>query len=236
MVDPGAERIRVQGHGGQPFRLAPDPPQRRAHDDVVDPHRGVADRLRLRDRPVPRTDAADAGHQKRPRFPDAARYLGLALIACGILALVISIWQYWWTLRYLWRGGFAQIAGMTKEGHAIAGDRGRHPAHPHRPLCLPFRAAAPRLATDRELVQERRTNRRSRDAAKRQAQYPHPLGRRHRLVEHQLQQSRPDGLPDAQYRPHRQRRRRPSPTITASRAAPRAAPPSSPGRTRSAPA
>ena len=50
------------------------------------------------------------------RFPAAARYLGLALIACGILALVISIWQYWWTLRYLWRGGFAQVAGMTREG------------------------------------------------------------------------------------------------------------------------
>jgi putative membrane protein len=53
---------------------------------------------------------------KAARFPDAARYLGLALIACGILALLISIWQYWWTLRYLWGGGFAQIAGMTKEG------------------------------------------------------------------------------------------------------------------------
>ncbi len=53
---------------------------------------------------------------KAPRFPDAARYLGLALIACGILALVVSIWQYWWTLRYLWGAGFAPLAGMTKEG------------------------------------------------------------------------------------------------------------------------
>src|SRR5580704_19761413 len=43
---------------------------------------------------IPRTNAA--------RFPAAPYYLGLALIACGVLALVISIWQYQWTLRYLW--------------------------------------------------------------------------------------------------------------------------------------
>src|SRR5215813_4566245 len=28
-------------------------------------------------------------------LPHAPRYLGLALIACGIFALFISIWQYW---------------------------------------------------------------------------------------------------------------------------------------------
>ena len=48
--------------------------------------------------------------------PHAAQYLGLALISCGILALVISIWQYWWTIRYMWGGSFAVLAGMTKEG------------------------------------------------------------------------------------------------------------------------
>jgi putative membrane protein len=53
----------------------------------------------------------------RPAYlPTAPEYLGLALISCGILALVISLWQYWWTVRYLWSGSFAQIAGMTKEG------------------------------------------------------------------------------------------------------------------------
>ena len=31
-------------------------------------------------------------------------------------ALVISIWQYWWTVRYLWGGSFAPIAGMNREG------------------------------------------------------------------------------------------------------------------------
>jgi putative membrane protein len=53
-------------------------------------------------------------------LPTAPEYLGLALISCGILALVISLWQYRWTVRYLWGGPFAAIAGMragaTQEG------------------------------------------------------------------------------------------------------------------------
>jgi putative membrane protein len=49
------------------------------------------------------------------RHPAAPRYLGLALIACGIVALVVSIWQYHWTIRYLWSESYAPIAGMTKE-------------------------------------------------------------------------------------------------------------------------
>src|SRR5215475_1265454 len=49
-------------------------------------------------------------------LPDAPIYLGLALIGCGVLALVVSIWQYHWTVRYLWGGSFAPIAGMTREG------------------------------------------------------------------------------------------------------------------------
>jgi putative membrane protein len=53
----------------------------------------------------------------RPAYlPTAPEYLGLALIACGILALVISLWQYWWTVHYLWGEPFTPIAGMTKEG------------------------------------------------------------------------------------------------------------------------
>jgi len=49
------------------------------------------------------------------RHPRAPEYLGLALIACGVLALVVSIWQYWWTVRYLWSRQFASIAGMAGE-------------------------------------------------------------------------------------------------------------------------
>jgi putative membrane protein len=48
--------------------------------------------------------------------PDAPRYLGLALIASGVLALLVSIWQYLWTVRYLWGDAFIPAAGMTKEG------------------------------------------------------------------------------------------------------------------------
>jgi len=48
-------------------------------------------------------------------LPNAEIYLGLALIACGVLALIISIWQYRRTVRYLWGGSFAPIAGMAQE-------------------------------------------------------------------------------------------------------------------------
>jgi putative membrane protein len=50
------------------------------------------------------------------RYPDAAWYLGLALIFCGVLVMVISVWTFRWILRYLWSKNFATIAGMTKEG------------------------------------------------------------------------------------------------------------------------
>jgi putative membrane protein len=54
--------------------------------------------------------------ESAPRFPDAAWYLGLALIFCGVMAAIVSIREYQWTVRYLWGGSFAAIAGMTKEG------------------------------------------------------------------------------------------------------------------------
>ena len=49
-------------------------------------------------------------------LPGAPKYLGLALIVCGVLALVIAIEQYWWTVRYLWSETFIPIAGIRKEG------------------------------------------------------------------------------------------------------------------------
>jgi putative membrane protein len=52
---------------------------------------------------------------KPAQFPEAPRYLGLALIFCGIAALLISVWQYRWTLHYLWGGSFAAVAGMKEE-------------------------------------------------------------------------------------------------------------------------
>jgi putative membrane protein len=48
----------------------------------------------------------------RPAYlPNAPRGL-----ACGILALVVSLHQYWWTARYLSGGAFAPIARMKAEG------------------------------------------------------------------------------------------------------------------------
>lgn len=49
------------------------------------------------------------------RFPDAAWYLGLALISCGVLASVFSVLEYRRIIRYLWSGDYAAIAGMSRE-------------------------------------------------------------------------------------------------------------------------
>jgi putative membrane protein len=49
-------------------------------------------------------------------FPEAPRYLSLSLIFCGVIALLVSIWEYHWGLRYLWGGDFAAIAGVNREG------------------------------------------------------------------------------------------------------------------------
>jgi len=46
------------------------------------------------------------------RRPQAARYLGLALIACGIAALVISVWQYGRVMSHLTSGSFKRLAGL----------------------------------------------------------------------------------------------------------------------------
>jgi putative membrane protein len=46
--------------------------------------------------------------------PRAPEYLGMALIACGVLALVIAIWQYRWMARYLRSGPFVPIAGIPE--------------------------------------------------------------------------------------------------------------------------
>jgi putative membrane protein len=48
--------------------------------------------------------------------PEVPYYLGLSLIFCGVLALVMSIWQYESTLHYLWSGSFAAVGGITKGG------------------------------------------------------------------------------------------------------------------------
>ena len=52
-----------------------------------------------------------------PRFPEAPLYLGLALIGCGIVVAIIALFDFRRTVKYLWSGDYAAIAGMTAEGH-----------------------------------------------------------------------------------------------------------------------
>ncbi len=54
------------------------------------------------------------GRQMRAETP---RDLGLALIGTGIGVLLISGWQYWNELRYLWSEPFKEIAGFTEKPH-----------------------------------------------------------------------------------------------------------------------
>ncbi len=53
-----------------------------------------------------------------PRFPDAAWYLGLSLIGCGLLAAVFSLVEYRRIVRYMWSGSYAAIAGVDREPRA----------------------------------------------------------------------------------------------------------------------
>ena len=53
--------------------------------------------------------------ENAPRFPDAAWYLGLALIFCGVMAAIISVYEYRWMIRYLWSETFVSIAGLRNE-------------------------------------------------------------------------------------------------------------------------
>ena len=82
--------------------------------------------------------------------PNAAYYLGLALISCGVLALVISIWQYWWTMRYLWSASFApdedekdrdrdDRRSQSLLRHSRNRGEGCAPQITHRPPVLPDR-------------------------------------------------------------------------------------------------
>jgi putative membrane protein len=47
-----------------------------------------------------------------PLRPQAPRYLGLALIATGVFALLISIWQYRKVVHYLWSKEYEPVAGL----------------------------------------------------------------------------------------------------------------------------
>ena len=46
------------------------------------------------------------------KLPEAPRYLGLALIAAGVIVLCVSIWQYRLVARYLLSKEYEPIAGI----------------------------------------------------------------------------------------------------------------------------
>ncbi len=47
-------------------------------------------------------------------FPEAPLYLGLALIAAGLMAQVIALWQYRLIVDYLWSEEFRAVATLKK--------------------------------------------------------------------------------------------------------------------------
>lgn len=47
--------------------------------------------------------------------PEAARYLGLAMIAAGVVGLLVSIQQYRLVMKYLWEPQFSAIAGIHEK-------------------------------------------------------------------------------------------------------------------------
>lgn len=48
--------------------------------------------------------------------PNASWLMGLGLIFCGVLVLVVSLWEYRWTRRYLNSGSFTAVAGLAEKG------------------------------------------------------------------------------------------------------------------------
>src|SRR5579872_4107526 len=55
-----------------------------------------------------------------PILPDAPRYLGLALIFAGVLALGVSTLQYRSMIHYLWSENFLVLAGAGREPYKSA--------------------------------------------------------------------------------------------------------------------
>jgi putative membrane protein len=51
--------------------------------------------------------------------PLAPRYLGLALIAAGVLGLALALWQYCWVVNYLWSPTFTPVAGLKEKRMAL---------------------------------------------------------------------------------------------------------------------
>ena len=55
------------------------------------------------------SDVAPAAHPQLPR------YVALALISAGTIGLCVSLFEYQWLLRYLWRPDFRPVAGVSRD-------------------------------------------------------------------------------------------------------------------------
>ena len=53
-------------------------------------------------------------NETAPFRGDAPRNLGLALIALGVIALILALWSYRGALRYLWSSEFRSVAGFDE--------------------------------------------------------------------------------------------------------------------------
>ena len=80
------------------------------------------------------------------RFPDAAWYLGLALIFCGVMAAVFSVCEYRWTAALPVERKFRAHRRHDEGGQADTALRHVDRPHPDRHIRLFRRAAAIRLA------------------------------------------------------------------------------------------
>ena len=53
-------------------------------------------------------------NETAPFRGDAPRNLGLALIALGVIALLLALLSYWGSLRYMWSSEFKSVAGFDE--------------------------------------------------------------------------------------------------------------------------
>ena len=53
-------------------------------------------------------------NEASPFRGDAPRNLGLALIALGVIALLLALLSYWGALRYMWSSEFRAVAGFEE--------------------------------------------------------------------------------------------------------------------------
>ena len=96
-----------------------------------------------------------------PEFPWAPWFLGLGLIGTGLVALIISVWEYQSLVRYLWERDFKPVAGVSESRSPHAGRSGFSRIDPDRNFRFCRRALASALGTMGDADNECRVTRAS---------------------------------------------------------------------------